>query len=256
MLIDSHCHINSEELRLDARGVIMRAKSAGVGKMLIVGCDYEDSCEAAGMAYDFASSGLYASIGIHPHEAKLYEKIPDEFSKMLHYERVVAVGEIGLDYHYDHSPRDVQKRMFELQLRFAEDNNMPVILHIREAMNDAMEILTAHRGLKMLFHCYSGGLEFLNEVLGMKSLCAFGGAVTWTGKASDELREVVKKIPLDRILIETDSPYMSPAPFRGKKNEPANVKYIYSAVARERNISVEELASQVEINAKNFFEWD
>ena len=224
--------------------------------MLNVGCDYEDSCEAAGMAYDFASSGLYASIGIHPHEAKRYEKIPDEFANMLHDKRVVAVGEIGLDYHYDHSPRDVQKKLFELQLKFAEDNNMPVILHIREAMNDAMEILTAHRGLKMLFHCYSGGLEYLNEVLGMKSLCAFGGAVTWTGKASEELREVVKKIPVDRILIETDSPYMSPVPFRGKKNEPANVKYVYEAVARERNIMLDELASQVEINAKNFFEWE
>ncbi len=256
MLIDSHCHINSEELRLDARGVITRAHDAGVGKMLNVGCDYEDSCEAAGMAYDFASSGLYASIGIHPHEAKRYEKIPDEFANMLHDKRVVAVGEIGLDYHYDHSPRDVQKKLFELQLKFAEDNNMPVILHIREAMNDAMEILTAHRGLKMLFHCYSGGLEYLNEVLGMKSLCAFGGAVTWTGKASEELREVVKKIPVDRILIETDSPYMSPVPFRGKKNEPANVKYVYEAVARERNIMLDELASQVEINAKNFFEWE
>ena len=256
MLIDSHCHINSEELRLDARGVITRAHDAGVWKMLIVGCDYEDSCEAAGMAYDFASSGLYASIGIHPHEAKRYEKIPDEFASMLHDKRVVAIGEIGLDYHYDHSPRDVQKKLFELQLKFAEDNDMPVILHIREAMNDAMEILTGHRGLKMLFHCYSGGLEYLNEVLGMKSLCAFGGAVTWSGKASEELREVVKKIPVDRILIETDSPYMSPAPFRGKKNEPANVKYVYETVARERNITVDELASQVEINAKNFFGWE
>ena len=256
MLIDSHCHINSPELRLDARGVITRARDAGVKKMLIVGCDFEDSCEAAGMAHDFASSGLYASIGIHPHEAKRYEKIPDEFAKMIHHERVVAVGEIGLDYHYDHSPRDIQKKIFELQLNFAEEVNMPVILHIREAMNDAMEILTAHRNLKMLFHCYSGGLEFLNEVLGMKSMCAFGGAVTWTGKSSDELREVVRKIPIDRILIETDSPYMSPVPFRGKKNEPANIKYIYQAIANERNISLEELASQVEANARNFFNWE
>ena len=133
---------------------------------------------------------------------------------------------------------------------------MPVILHIRDAMDEAMEILTAHRSLKMLFHCYSGGLAYLNEVLGMNSLCAFGGALTWPGKSFDELRDVVRAIPIERILIETDSPYMTPVPFRGKRNEPAYVKYVYEAVARERKISVDELAAQVEINAKNFFGWD
>lgn len=256
MLIDSHCHINSEELRLDALAVITRARDADVRKMLIVGCDYEDSCEAAAMAYDFASSGLYASVGIHPHEARLYDKIPEEFSRLVHHERVVAVGEIGLDYHYDHSPRVDQKRIFELQLEFAEDNSMPVILHIRDAIDDALEILRRHKNLKLLFHCYSGGLKYLDEVLNMKSMCAFGGAVTWPGKSLEELREVVRIIPADRILIETDSPYMSPVPFRGKRNEPAYVKYVYEAVAAERNITLEELAAQVEINAKNFFNWE
>lgn len=256
MLIDSHCHINSEDLRLEARAVITRAIDADVRKMLIVGCDYEDSCEAAAMAEDFSQFGLYASIGIHPHEAKRYDKIPDAFRRIVKNKRVVAVGEIGLDYHYDHSPRDVQKKMFELQLQFAEEFDMPVILHIRDAMNDAMEILTLHRNLKMLFHCYSGGLEYLNEVLGMGGMCAFGGAVTWSGKASDELREVVRTIPAENILCETDSPYMTPSPFRGKRNEPAYVRYVYEEIAKERGITVAELSRTVEDNAKRFFGWD
>ncbi|MBQ4432388.1 MAG: TatD family hydrolase [Synergistaceae bacterium] len=256
MYIDTHCHINSEELRPDTRAIITRAKIAGVHRMVIVGCDYEDSCEAVAMAENFQQYGLYASIGIHPHEAKRYDAIPPEFSRIVKDKRVVAVGEIGLDYHYDNSPRDEQRRMFELQLRFAEDNNMPVILHIRDAMEDALEILTTHRRLKMLFHCYSGGLEYLDEVIGMGGMCAFGGALTWGNKASESLCAVVRKIPAEYMLCETDSPYMSPVPFRGKRNEPAYVKYVYEAISRERNIPLGELSAIIEGNAKRFFGWE
>lgn len=255
MLIDTHCHINSEELRPDARAVISRAREADVRKMLIVGCDYEDSCEAAAMAENFPQFGLYASIGIHPHEAKRYSNIPEEFRRIIINRKVVAVGEIGLDYHYNNSPKDDQIRMFEQQLRFAEETGKPVILHIREAMTDAMEMLTVHRGLKMLFHCYSGGLEFLNEVLGMGSMCAFGGAVTWNNPSGQLLREVVKHVPSENILCETDAPYMTPSPFRGKQNEPAYVKYVYNVIAREKGISVTELSRIVEDNAARFFGW-
>ena len=254
MLIDTHCHINHEDLRLDARAVITRARDFDVRKMLIVGCDYEDSCEAAGMAEDFSQFGLYAAIGIHPHEAKRYTAIPEVFRDIARSSRVVAIGETGLDYHYDHSPRDVQKRMFELHLRLAEELDMPVVLHIRDAMDDAMEILTVHRGLKLLFHCYSGGLQYLNEVIGMGGMCAFGGALTWTN--SDELRKTVREIPVENIFCETDSPYMAPAPLRGRRNEPANVRYVYETVARERGISVADLSRIVEDNAKRFFGWD
>ena len=256
MFIDTHCHLNSEELRLEARQLIVRAKEAGVKKIVIVGCDYDDSCEAAGMAEDFSSSQveLYATIGIHPHEAKRYSGIPEAFRDIAGMKRVIAIGEIGLDYHYDNSPRDVQKRMFILQLRLAEELNMPVVLHIRDAMDDAMEILTTHRGLKMLFHCYSGGLEYLNEVLGMGAMCSFGGAVTWNNAKA--LREVVKKIPAENILCETDAPYMTPAPHRGKLNEPSFVPYVYEAIARERGITTDELSKIVAENAKRFFAWD
>lgn len=256
MYIDTHCHINSPELRQKARTIMTCAKHAGVQKMVVVGCDYEDSCEAVAMSENFPQYGIYASIGIHPHESKRYETIPPEFSRLITNKRVVAVGEIGLDYHYDNSPRDVQKRMFELQLRFAEENNMPVILHIRDAMEDALEILTVHRKLKMLFHCYSGGLEYLDEVLGMGGMCAFGGAITWGNKASEMLCSVVRKIPAENILCETDSPYMSPTPLRGKINEPSNVKYVYEAISRERVMPLAELCAKIEDNAKNFFAWE
>ena len=250
MLIDTHCHINSEDLRDDAQEIISRADEAGVKKLIIVGCDLDDSIEAVELARKF---NFYASIGIHPHEAKRYEDIPEEFYNLVKDSKVVAVGEIGLDYHYDLSPRDVQKDFFERQLQFAEKFDMPVILHIREAMDDAMKILHAHENLKLLFHCYAGGLEFLDEVLKMGGLCAFGGALTWKGRASDELREVFRKIPSDRILLETDCPYMSPVPFRGKRNEPSYIKFVYERAAAERNVEVEELEKIIENNAKNFF---
>ena len=255
MLIDTHCHLNSQELRLKSRILISRAHEAGVKRMVIVGCDYEDSCEAAGMSEDFSQFGLYASIGIHPHEAKRYDRIPREFYRLIKSEKVIAVGEIGLDYHYDNSPHDVQKKIFELQLEFARENNMPVILHIRDAIDDAMKILRNYKDLNLLFHCYSGGLEYLDEIIEDGNICAFGGAVTWSGKNSDALREVVRRIPIENLVCETDSPYMSPVPYRGKENEPSYVKYVYEAVARERNMSIEELEEKVEDNAEKFFRW-
>lgn len=255
MFIDTHCHLNSQELRLNARALISRAWDARVGRMVIIGCDYEDSCEAAGMSEDFSQFGLYASIGIHPHEAKRYERIPREFYRLIKSERVIAVGEIGLDYHYNHSEPDVQKRIFELQLEFARENNMPVILHIRDAMDDAMMILRRYRDLKLLFHCYSGGPEYLEEILEYENIFAFGGAVTWTGKTFEKLRDVVRRVPVESIVLETDSPYMSPIPHRGQVNEPAYVRYAYEAVAHEKGIPLEELERIVENTAQKFFKW-
>ena len=256
MLIDSHCHINSEELKLEARTIINRAWEANVHKIINIGCTYEDSCEAVALAKDFQQFGLYAAIGIHPHEVKDYEQIPEEFYKLIQDERVLAIGEIGLDFHYDNSPRDLQEKFFEMQLEFAEAVDMPVILHIREAMDSAMKILHRHENLKLLFHCYSGGLDYLDEVLEFNSMCAFGGALTWNSKGSDELRETLKRMPVERILFETDSPYMTPNPFRGKRNEPAFIKYVYETAAHELNMNIKELEGQIEINAENFFGWN
>lgn len=256
MYIDTHCHINSPELRPDALSVITRAHDAGVSRMVVVGCDYEDSCEAVADCENFSQFGLYASIGIHPHEAGRYESVPKEFDLLVQNKYVKAVGEIGLDYHYNHSTRAEQHRIFDAQLEFAGEHNMPVILHIREAMRDALNILKYYRGLKMLFHCYSGELKFLDEVLELDGMCAFGGAVTWTGRAGDELREVVRHVPIDNLLAETDCPYMTPIPFRGKRNEPAYIVKVYETLARERGMNLPEFAAKIAGNAERFFAWE
>ena len=248
-LIDSHCHINSEELRGKSIEIINRAYSSNVKKLIIVGCNLEDSIEAVKMAEEFLQ---YSSIGIHPHEAKNYKNMPEEFLKLALEDRVIAIGEIGLDYYYDNSPREIQKEMFRLQLEFAREIKLPVILHIREAMKDAMEILRGYKDLKLLFHCYSGGLEYLEEVLKFKSMCAFGGALTW--KNSNELREVFKRIPISNILLETDCPYMSPVPYRGRTNEPAFIKYVYEKAAELKNITLDEFSKKVIDNMKSFFD--
>ena len=254
MLIDSHCHPNSDELRGDAKALMDRARDAGVGRLLIVGCDAEDSAEAVSMAHEFADYGTYAAVGIHPHEASRYpDGMPEELLNLSPDCRVVAVGEIGLDYHYDLSPRDAQKALFEAQLDWAGEIRKPIVLHIRDAMPDALAILKNFPGLRLLFHCYGGGLEYLDEVLSMGGLCALGGAVTW--KSGDELREVARRIPIDRLLLETDCPYMTPAPFRGRTNEPAYVRTIYERVAEARGMEVSELAERIRLNADSFFGW-
>ena len=257
MLIDSHCHPNSEELRADAGPLMERARAAGVGRMLVVGCDLENSREALSMAHRFASYGAYAAVGVHPHEARHYEGgLPQELLDLASDSRAVALGEMGLDYHYDHSPRDVQQRVFAMQLEWAARVNMPAILHIREAMPDALSILRDFAGrVPLLFHCYAGGVEYLDEVLSLGALCALGGALTWKGKGGDALRDVAARIPIERLLLETDCPYMTPAPHRGKTNEPAYVSHVYEAAASVRGLPVEELSSQVQRNAEAFFKW-
>ncbi len=208
------------------------------------------------MADDYSEFGTYAAVGIHPHEAQRYiENIDlylDELEKFKSSKNVVAWGEIGLDYYYDISPRDVQKKVFIAQLERAVKLKMPVILHIRDAMDDALEILKDfYKDLKLLFHCYSGGMKYLDEVLDMGGFCAIGGAVTW--KKSLELKEVAEKIILDRLLLETDCPYMTPVPFRGKLNEPAYIKYVYEAVADIRKIDFNEFEKSIKINSESFF---
>ncbi len=247
-LIDTHCHLNSPELLNNASELLNRAYENGISKLVIVGCDLNDSLKAVELADNFSQ---YASIGIHPHEAKNFDSIPKEFYELSKNNNVIAIGEIGLDYYYDNSPREIQIEMFRKQLDFSRELNLPVILHIRDAMNDALKILHEYSDLKLLFHCYSGGLEFLNQVLEFKSLCAFGGALTW--KNSHELRETVKQIPIERLVLETDCPYMTPIPFRGKLNEPSYVKYVYEKTSELKNITLQELSEKININFENFF---
>ncbi len=247
-LIDSHCHINSKELLPNVNEIVERANKSEVKNFIIVGCDLDDSILALNLAYKF---NQYASIGIHPHEAEKYLNIPEEFYKLICDQKIIAVGEIGLDFHYMNSPKDVQIKFFIAQLNFAREFKKPVILHIREAMPEALEILKDYSDLKLLFHCYSGGLEFLERVLNLGGYCALGGALTW--KNSAELREVIKNIPIEKLLFETDCPYMSPVPLRGKINEPANIKYVYEKASEILKIDLNELTERIKTNVINFF---
>ena len=227
--------------------------------MLVVGCDLENSKEAVELAERFSYAGVYASVGVHPHEASHYSGgLPDALLRAADSPHVVAIGEAGLDYYYNHSPHDVQKEVFKMQVDWAYRIGKPLILHVRDAMDDVLSILRSYpekvlNSLKMVFHCYSGGLDYLDEVLSLGAGCSIGGPVTW--KKSEELRKTLAAIPEDRLLLETDCPWLTPAPFRGKLNEPSYVKYVYETAAYVRGLQLEALARIVDANAAELFGW-
>jgi len=225
--IDSHCHIDGPDYDADREEVIARARAAGVTTMLNVGTGNPHS-GAFERAIELAEThaNIYAAIGVHPHDAKLFDeraerRIVDLIDQS---KRVIAWGEIGLDYHYDHSPRDVQRRVFRRQLRLARSLTLPVVIHSREADDDTIEIL---RGELTdyepggVMHCFGGSLSLAQSAIELGFFISFAGNLTF--KKALDLREVARQLPLDRMLIETDCPYLTPVPFRGKRNEPARV---------------------------------
>ncbi|MCL1875236.1 MAG: TatD family hydrolase [Synergistaceae bacterium] len=247
-LIDSHCHLNSKEFCGSVDYYLDRAEKAGVRQFIIIGADFSNSAEAAELAELYSNRGVYATAGVHPHDAKIVDKsFPEEFLKLLNGNRIVAIGETGLDYYYDHSPREKQKQVFREHINLAKEKDLPIILHIRDAMDDALQILHSEGAPPGgVFHCYAGGLKYLDEALSFGYYISFSGAITFA--KSEELREVARIAPIDRILCETDCPWLAPIPFRGKLNEPANVKYVYETIAAARNISMDYLAEKVKRN--------
>ena len=252
-LIDSHCHLNSKEFRGSVDFYLDRAEIEGVKQFIIIGADMPSSAEAAELAAQYSTRGVYATAGIHTHDAKTADKgFHEELMKLLSEKRMVAIGETGLDYFYDHSPREKQKQVFRSHIRIACEIDLPIVLHIRDAMDDALLILREEGAPpKGVFHCYAGGLKYLDEALSFGYYISFAGAITF--KKNEELREVARITPIDRILCETDCPWLAPLPFRGKLNEPANVKYVYNTIASVRNISTEELAEKVKQNNMTIF---
>jgi TatD DNase family protein len=224
-----------------------------VRQFIVIGADLLSSVEAAELAAQYSERGLYATVGIHPHDAKTVDKdIPGGLEKLLGGKRVVAVGETGLDYYYEHSPKEKQKQVFREHIRLAKEYDLPIILHIRDAMEDALEILRGEGApQKGVFHCYAGGLKYLEQALSFGYYISFPGVITFA--KSEELREVARIAPIDRILCETDCPWLAPMPFRGKLNEPANVRYVYEAIAACRSLSMEELAEKVKQNNMTIF---
>ena len=247
-LIDSHCHLNSKEFRGSVDYYLDRAEKAGVRQFIIIGADFHNSVEAAELAELHSKRGVFATAGVHPHDAKTVDKnFPEEFVNLLNSKRIVAIGETGLDYYYDHSPREKQQQVFREHINLAKEKHLPIILHIRDAMDDALQILRSEGAPPGgVFHCYAGGLKYLEAALSFGYYISFSGAITFA--KSEELREVARITPIDRILCETDCPWLAPVPFRGKLNEPANVKYVYETISAARDICLDELAENVKRN--------
>ena len=257
MLIDSHAHIDGPEFDADREQVIQRARDAGVSAILNVGTGDPHS-GALERAVELAEkhSDVYAAVGTHPHDARLFDERAEErvWKLATGSARVIAWGEIGLDFHYDNSPREVQIDVFQWQLRLARELGLPVIIHTREAETETAEILQSHWGgsnLPGIMHCFSGSAELAEKAIELGFSISFSGIVTF--KKAEELRAVAKQVPLDRLLIETDCPYLTPMPFRGKRNEPAYVVEVARALAELRGLELEELAKITTNNFERIF---
>ena len=251
-MIDTHAHLNDFKFDNDLDAVISRASAVGVDKIIVCGYDMASSRSAVKMALQYDS--VFASVGIHPHDAKHFtDKALCEITELSECNKVIAIGEIGLDFHYDFSPREEQFAAFEAQIKLAGELNMPIIVHSRESNPEALEVLRQNKTniVGCVFHCFSGDEDFACEVLDMGCYIGIDGPITY--KASEKLRRVVEICPMDRLLIETDCPYLTPVPFRGKRNEPSYVRYVAEEVARIKNISVEDIDEITTTNARKLF---
>ncbi|HWG95483.1 MAG TPA: TatD family hydrolase [Nitrospira sp.] len=252
MLIDTHTHLDDARYNEDRDAVITRARDAGVGAFLTIGCDLTTSEAAVVLAerYPF----VYASIGVHPHEVRhIQDNWYDTFRRLAGNNKVVAYGEIGLDYHYNHSSPKEQRDRFREQIQVARELKLPVIIHTREAQDDTVTILKTERASEIggVFHCFSGDSRLAKEALDLGFYLSFSGILTFQNAAP--LREIAKYTPLDRVLIETDCPYLTPVPYRGKRNEPAYVSQVAKQLASLYNRSPDEIAGRTSENARRLF---
>jgi TatD DNase family protein len=256
VFIDSHAHIDGEEFDADRDEVVTRAREAGVRAILNVGTgDPHGGNFERAVAVAEKYEGVYAAVGVHPHDAKLYDETAERLIvEFVRGGRVVAVGEIGLDYHYDYSPREVQREVFARQLRLAREEGLPVIIHSREADEETLEILRAeYEGAERggVMHCFGGGPALAEGALALGFYISFAGNVTF--KKADALREVALTVPLNRLLVETDCPYLAPVPHRGRRNEPAYVAATARFLAELRGVSPEELGHTTSENFSRLF---
>ena len=255
-LIDTHCHLTFEQLAGDIEAVISRSRAAGVVGWITVGTDPQHNREAIELTEWFEN--MYAAVGIHPHDAKnVTAKAVAELEELARSEKVVAVGETGLDFHYDFSPRNDQRRAFEAQLKIAREMNLPVIIHCREAFDETIDTLERFIGLKgrlkgVVFHCFSGSAEQARIVLEHGFYISFTGVVTF--KNAEKARQAAKIVPTDRLMLETDCPYMSPEPMRKQKiNEPALMIHTARFLAELKEMDEDEFARAVTATSKSFF---
>lgn len=252
MLFDTHVHLNADQFENDLDEVIQRAKEAGVDKMVVVGFDEKTIKIAMDLVerFDF----LYAAVGWHPVDAiDLTEERLQWIEELAAHPKVVAIGETGLDYHWDKSPKDAQKDAFRKQIALAKRVNLPVIIHNREADQDIVDLLKEEdaKDVGGIMHCFGGSVEIADQCLKMNFHISLGGPVTF--KNARRPKEVAKAVPMDRLLVETDAPYLAPHPYRGKRNEPAYVKLVAEQIAELRDMTYEEVARQTTENAHKLF---
>ncbi|AKP75084.1 MULTISPECIES: TatD family hydrolase [Priestia] len=252
MLFDTHVHLNAEQYEDDLQEVINRALEKGVQNMVVVGFDEPTIKKAIQIAetYDF----IYASVGWHPVDAiDMTDEHLAWIEELAQHPKVVALGEMGLDYHWDKSPKEVQKDVFRRQIRLARKVNLPIIIHNRDATEDVVTILKEEHVEEVggIMHCFTGSIEVAKQCMDMNMYISFGGPVTF--KNAKKPKEVAAELPLDKLLIETDCPYLTPHPFRGKRNEPGYVSYVAEQIAELKGITYEELADITTANAKKLF---
>ena len=252
MFIDTHAHLFFENFKDDLDEVINRAKENNVDYIVVPATDLATAREAISLSEKYEN--IYATVGIHPHDTKDWnETLVAEIEKLAKHPKVVAIGEIGLDYYYDFSPKDQQIKAFKSQLDLAVKLQLPVVIHNRDSDEDMMDIVQSYcgSGLKAQFHCFNGSLEDALEFLKMNHFISFTGNITF--KKSTELRATLKQIDLNHLMLETDSPFMTPIPYRGKRNEPANVGIIAKHISEIHNISIEEVGKITSLNTFRFF---
>jgi TatD DNase family protein len=261
MFVDSHAHLEMEQFNADREQVIARARENGVESIVAIGSGTGPGSLDCGIQLAEQHEFIYATIGIHPHEAKLATNADfEEMEQLAKRPKVIAWGEIGLDYFYDHSPRDLQQQVFVKQLQLAQEARLPVVIHCRpsasteDAWEDCLKLLDenwAQSGLGGILHCFTGSWRHAQRALAMGFMISFAGNVTFP--KAQQIREAAKHVPLDRMLIETDSPFLAPVPHRGQRNEPSFVKEVARQVGELHGLSAEQIGLQTANNFYRFF---
>lgn len=251
MVFDSHAHLDNIRFSEDRDEVIARARENGIAGIINAGACMQSSACSIELAekHDF----IYAAVGVHPHDAKeVNDGDYEQLAQWTNHPKVVAVGEIGLDYYYDLSPREVQQQVFIRQLDVARQTSMPIIIHDRDAHGDILQLIKKEaQGLTGVFHCFSGSMEMMRDVIALGFYVAFGGSVTFKNAA--KLPAIAAAVPLDRLLLETDCPYLTPQPYRGRRNEPNYVNFVAEHIAELREIEIAELGEVTTANVKRLF---
>ena len=253
MLIDTHCHFNHERSAGDIPESVQRAKEWDVSQMIVVGYDLPSSERAVALSEEYPQT-LFAAIGVHPHDSNTWDAATEKrLRELADHPHVVAIGEIGLDFHYDFSPRDAQYAAFRAQMALARDSELPVIIHCREAYPETLQVLSDESADDTggVMHCWAGTPEQADQVVALGLMLGFGGTLTF--KNAEDVRTAAQNVPVETLLVETDAPYLAPVPHRGKRNEPAYTRLVAEKLAELRGLTFAEIAALTTANARRVF---